>query len=100
MADKDNPTKGDQSGSQAEVADSVEKLAKIVGRLDNDFNNRRTWWWSLSHGLLYGVGTAVGATVLFVLIFYLLMAVESHPVFGGTVSRIIDQFFVNQEVGF
>jgi hypothetical protein len=94
----DNLHEASQDKSQTATVDSVEKLAKIVDRLDKDFNNRRTWWKSLSYGLLYGVGTAIGATVLFVLIFYLLMAFESNPIFGGTVSKIIDQFFVGQEI--
>jgi len=79
-------------------AESVQKLAGIVNKLDVDFNKRRTWWWSFSHGVLYGLGTAVGATILFVLVFYLFMRLESSPIFGDTVSKIIDQFFIQQEI--
>lgn len=89
----------DSTNHQAETAQAVEKLAKIVGKLDEDFAKRRTWWWSLGHGILYGLGTALGATVLFVIIFYIFVKLEGSPVFGGTISSIIDQFFVGQEIG-
>lgn len=88
-----------EKGNQLTETEAVEKLARVVRQLDEDFAKRRTWWWSFSHGLLYGVGTALGATVLFVLIFYIFMKLEGSPVFGGTVSSIIDQFFVGQEIG-
>jgi len=77
---------------------SAEKLAQIVDKLDRDFMQRRSWWYSLSHGLLQGVGIALGATVLFVIIFYGLMALENVPGFGDFASKITDQIFINREL--
>ncbi len=88
----------ESTNHQTQTAQAVEKLAKIVSKLDEDFAKRRTWWWSLSHGILYGLGTALGATVLFVVVFYVFLKLEGSPVLGGTVSSIIDQFFVGQEL--
>lgn len=80
------------------VAGSAEKLAEVVDKLDRDFMQRRSWWYSLSHGLLQGVGIALGATVFFVIIFYGLLALENVPYVGNFTSKIIDQFFVGNEL--
>lgn len=81
-----------------EFADAAQKLSQIVDRLDRDFMARRSWHYSLAHGLLQGAGIAIGATLLFVVIFYGLVALESTPVIGDFASRVVDQLFINKEL--
>ncbi len=80
------------------ITSSAEKLAQVVDKLDKDFMQRRSWWYSFSHGLLQGVGIALGATVFFVIIFYGLLWLETMPVIGDFVARITDLIFVENEI--
>lgn len=78
---------------------AAEKLTGVVDKLDRDFMQRRSWWYSLSHGLLQGLGLALGATVFFVIIFYGLIALENIPVIGDFAAKITDQYFIQHEIG-
>ncbi|HOE74689.1 MAG TPA: DUF5665 domain-containing protein [bacterium] len=84
--------------ASTQFVEAASQLVKVVDRLDRDFTKRRSRWYGLSYGLLQGIGFAFGATVLFVLIFYALVAMESWPVFGGVASRINDQIFFEKEL--
>jgi len=80
-----------------EFTDAAHKLTQIVDRLDRDFMARRSWSYSLFNGLLQGSGIAIGATLLFVVIFYGLVALESTPVIGDFASKVVDQLFIVNE---
>lgn len=87
-----------EENNPEQIAGSAEKLAGVVNKLDRDFTQRRSWWYSLSHGLLQGAGIAIGATIFFVIIFYGLLALETVPYLGDFTSKIIDQLFVGREL--
>ena len=87
-----------ENNSPHEFANATEKLARVVDKLDRDFTARRSWSYSLFNGLLQGAGIALGATLLFVVIFYGLIALESTPIIGDFASRVIDQLFINKEL--
>lgn len=74
---------------QTQLAESVERLTKVVGDLERDFYRKRTFWWSFSHGLLYGVGTVLGAVILVGLLFFLAGKLGNIPLIGDFFKEIM-----------
>ena len=73
---------------QTSLAEAVERLTKVVSDLERDFYQKRTFWWSFGHGVLYGLGTVIGATILVGLGFYLLTRI---PGMGDFLREMIKQ---------
>jgi hypothetical protein len=84
--------------ASTQFVEAASQLARVVDRLDRDFTKRRSRWYGFSYGLLQGIGFAFGATVLFVIIFYALLAMEDWPIFGNFASQINDQIFFEREL--
>ncbi len=87
-----------ENNQSEEYINATEKLTRMVDRLDRDFTSRRSWHYSLGQGLLQGAGIAIGATLLFVVIFYGLIALESAPIIGDFAGKVVDQLFINKEL--
>jgi len=79
-----------------ELTGTVSQLATMVDRLDREMIKRRTWWRSLLQGILYGLGSAIGGTLVFGAIIYLLMQMNISNYLGDYVSRIMDKVLIEQ----
>jgi len=75
---------------------TVEQLAEMVDRLDTEMIKRRKWWRSLLQGIIYGLGTAIGGTLVFGAIIYILLQFNAINYLGDYVSKIMDQVLIEQ----
>ena len=83
--------------SEIELAKEVKILAKEVNKLkDLEFmkvfsNPLRFMWFSLLKGMMVGLGTVLGASVLVALLVFILSKVSLVPVVGDFVKEILNQ---------
>lgn len=82
---------GDTSELQREVAALGRELAVVNNHwlLRTHKSTGRLLWFQFLRGLAFGLGTAVGATVLVAVLVYLLSSVDFIPVLGEWAKEII-----------
>lgn len=88
--------------SEIELAKEVKILAKEVNKLkDLEFmkvfsHPLKFMWFSLIKGMMVGLGTVLGATVLVGLLIYLLSKISLVPIVGDFVKEILSQIQTEQ----
>ncbi len=76
---------------QADLASEIEKLNVILTKL----YTRNSFWHSFFRGILTGFGYAIGATIIFAVLVYLLGKINLVPVIGEWLGAIISQAVLN-----
>lgn len=82
---------------ELDLAREVRELSKEVGKLKSlEFIQifKHPWkflWFSLLKGMMVGLGTVIGATVLVALVIYMLTQVKVVPIVGSFVEDVIQE---------
>lgn len=75
--------------------DALNEEIKKLNSLLNRLYSRQSFARSFTVGLLSGFGSAIGATVIFGLVVYLLSNINLVPVIGDWLGAIMEQAFSN-----
>lgn len=66
------------------------EIDKIISyALDQKRYRARTYWRQFVLGIFYGLGTAIGATLIFAILVYLVKLLDGLPVIGGWLSQLL-----------
>jgi hypothetical protein len=74
--------------------DLVEEIKKLNESL-NKVYKRQTFYRAFFQGILVGLGSAIGATIIFALVIYLLGQINLIPVVGNWFAGIYDHALKN-----
>lgn len=73
--------------STPKLIEEISRLSEVIIRLDK----RHTLLYSFFRGIVTGLGTVVGATIVVALLAYLFRHVQLIPLIGNWLSEIIKQ---------
>lgn len=83
-------------GTETQLAKEVAKLAKIIERLEDQkpfdimSRPRKFMWFSFLKGLMAGLGSVIGATLLVALLIYILKQIQLIPLVGDFIGNILE----------
>lgn len=87
---------------ELELTKEVNQLAKQVQKLQNTElikiykHPGKLIWYSFLKGIMVGLGSVVGATVVVAILIYLLSKISFVPVIGDFVNEIVGQLEISQ----
>ena len=82
--------------AETQLAKEIEKLTHAIEKIEKmqpfaALRNRKQFFaYSFLHGLLVGLGSVLGATVLIALLIYLLKQIQFAPLIGSFVQNILE----------
>lgn len=96
--------KPSQNVESADIAQSAETLAAEIATLKAELNKltshrfmriQNSFWrlllYQITNGLMMGLGTVLGATILVSVLVYFLSQIELLPIIGEWATQIMDQ---------
>lgn len=72
------------------MTENILKIETVKDKVELQIKQHRTMLNSFTSGLVFGVGSAIGATFIFGLIIYLLGSLNTVPFVGQYVENIIN----------
>lgn len=72
------------------MAENILKIETASDKVELEIKQKRTMLNSFSSGILFGVGSAIGATFIFGLFIFILSQLNTVPFVGQYIQNIID----------